>query len=78
MGLVGAFFLLGIVVGCSTLTRLGDVYGRKPIYILGLLMHLCFMFGILISRDPYVDYFLQHLSMFFKPRIHTGKIQPDF
>ena len=58
MGLVGAFFLLGIVIGCSTLTRLGDVYGRKPIYILGLFMHLSFMFGILISRNPYVDYFL--------------------
>lgn len=58
IGLVGAFFLLGIVIGCSTLTRLGDVYGRKPIYILGIAMHLSFMFGILISRDAFVDYFL--------------------
>jgi MFS family permease len=58
MGLVGACFLLGIVVGCSTLTRLGDVYGRKPIYILGLVMHLSFMFGILISENMYIDYVL--------------------
>lgn len=58
IGLVGAFFLLGIVVGCSTLARLGDIYGRKPIYMLGLCMHLSFMFGILISKNPLVDYFL--------------------
>jgi MFS family permease len=58
IGLVGAFFLLGIVIGCSTLTRLGDVYGRKPIYILGLVMHLSVMIGILISRVAIIDYFL--------------------
>ena len=58
IGLVGAFFLLGIVVGCSTLARLGDIYGRKPIYLLGLCMHLSFMFGILISKNAFIDYFL--------------------
>lgn len=37
---------MGIVIGSSTLTRLGDVYGRKPIYILGMFLHLAFMAGI--------------------------------
>ena len=50
MGLIGSAFLFGIVIGCSTLTRLGDVYGRKPIYILGFIMHIGFMIGILIQR----------------------------
>lgn len=43
---MGFSFLLGIVVGCLTVARLGDVYGRKPIYKLGLGMHLCFSTGI--------------------------------
>ena len=43
---MGAFFLLGIVFGCLTIARLGDIYGRKPIYKLGLFMHLAFSIGI--------------------------------
>jgi len=54
IGLIGACFLAGIVVGCSTLTRLGDKHGRKPIYMLGIVMHLFFMFGILIVRIDFI------------------------
>jgi len=39
---MGFSFLLGIVLGCLTVARLGDVYGRKPIYKLGLALHLGF------------------------------------
>jgi MFS family permease len=35
-GINGAMFILGLVVGCSSLTRMGDVYGRKPLFMLGL------------------------------------------
>lgn len=58
VGLFGAFFLSGIVIGCSTVTRLGDKHGRRPIYMLGIVMHLCFMFGILIAKDKYTTYVL--------------------
>lgn len=52
VGLIGASFLLGIVVGCSTVTRLGDKHGRRPIFMLGIAMHICVMFGILmVSND---------------------------
>ena len=40
IGMMGFSFLFGIVLGCLTLARLGDIYGRKPIYKLGLCMHL--------------------------------------
>lgn len=40
IGLLGFSFLFGIVLGCLTIARLGDIYGRKPIYRLGLYMHL--------------------------------------
>lgn len=40
IGMMGFAFLFGIVIGCLTLARLGDVYGRKPVYKLGLCMHL--------------------------------------
>jgi len=55
---VGTSFLLGIVIGCLTVARLGDVYGRKPIYKLGLGMHLGFSIGIcfLQTKNLFVLY----------------------
>jgi MFS family permease len=73
VGLIGALFLLGIVVGCSTLTRLGDVYGRRPIYLLGLCMHIFFMCGILLSTNMYLSYFLLFIfGMSITARYYVG------
>jgi MFS family permease len=73
IGLVGALFLLGIVVGCSTLTRLGDIYGRKPIYLLGLFMHVFFMIGIVSATNQIVGYFLLViLGMSVTARYYVG------
>ena len=32
LGLIGFCFLFGIVIGCVTVTRMGDTKGRKPVY----------------------------------------------
>lgn len=73
IGLIGALFLLGIVVGCSTLTRLGDVYGRKPIYLLGLFMHIFFMIGIIWSTNKFISYFLLFIfGMSVTARYYVG------
>jgi len=56
--MIGACFLSGIVVGCTTLTRLGDVVGRKPIYMLGVVMHICAMLGILSAKSSTFAFFL--------------------
>jgi MFS family permease len=53
IGALGAVFLAGIVFGCMTLTRLGDVYGRKPIYVLGILLHITFLVGVLFVKKLY-------------------------
>ena len=58
IGLIGACFLVGIVIGCSTLTRLGDKHGRRPIYILGVIMHIFFTLAIMISVNPIIDFIL--------------------
>ena len=73
VGLIGALFLMGIVVGCSTLTRLGDVIGRKPVYLIGLFMHLFFMIGILISTIKIVSYALLFIfGMSVTARYYVG------
>jgi MFS family permease len=73
IGLLGACFLLGIVVGCSTLTRLGDTHGRKPIYMLGICIHLLFMVGILIVKSPIICFFLTFVfGMSVTARYYVG------
>ena len=58
IGLIGAAFLMGVVIGSLTLTRLGDVHGRRPIFMLGLVMHLGFMAGILVVTNYILCYVL--------------------
>lgn len=43
--------MLGIVVGCSTVTKLGDVYGRKPVYLLGMVMNFLLIGGSLFLKN---------------------------
>ena len=59
--MVGFTFLLGIVIGCLTLTRLGDHYGRKPIYMLGLCMHLTITLAVTYSKSAELDFGLLFL-----------------
>lgn len=61
--MMGASFLFGIVVGCLTLTRFGDIYGRKPVYKLGLFMHLAF--SIVICFLTTKNYVLLYLLLIF-------------
>lgn len=54
----GSAFLFGIVVGCLTITRMGDVWGRKPIYLSGLLMHIIVTCVIVFSANVTVGYIM--------------------
>ena len=73
MGLLGAMFLVGIVVGCSTLTRLGDIKGRKPIYILGILIHLVFMSAVFFVTNEWIAYFAVFLfGLSISSRYYVG------
>ena len=73
LGFVGFTFLLGIVVGCLTLTRLGDYYGRRPIYMLGLLMHLTITLFLVFSREPILDFVLLFcLGLSLTARYYVG------
>jgi len=51
-------FLLGIAIGCFTLTRMGDIYGRKPIFLLGMVMQIGITVGLLFSKNAYLTYSL--------------------
>ena len=54
----GACYLIGTVIGCLTLARMGDIYGRKPIMLIGVIMIVIVTFLLLLSRSYIFDYVL--------------------
>jgi len=61
VGVVGALFLLGIVIGCLFVTKMGDEYGRKPVYAAGLLMNVIFVTVTVFSHTVWLTYFCMFL-----------------
>ena len=51
LGLFGSSFLVGIVIGCFTLARMGDIYGRKPIFLIGILIQTITFILMIFARN---------------------------
>lgn len=49
-------FLIGIVVGSSTVTKLGDYYGRRPVYLFGLILNFVLIIILIFARGVAVAY----------------------
>ena len=56
--MVGSLFVVGIVVGCSTLTRMGDIVGRVPTYKVGLVLHIVSVVCLVLSTSLLLTYIL--------------------
>lgn len=61
LGAVGSLFLVGIVVGCSFITKMGDKYGRRPVYAAGLALNAVIVIICIFSKIVIITYF----CMFF-------------
>jgi len=53
---VGSLFLVGIVVGCSFVTKMGDNYGRRPVYAAGLFLNALMVTICVFSKLVIVTY----------------------
>lgn len=73
LGLIGAVFLFGIVVGCSFVTRLGDVYGRKPVYLSGLIMNFVLITIMIFNENLWIAYAcIFALGISITARVYVG------
>ena len=62
LGLIGSMFLLGAWIGSFILPRLADVKGRKPMFLIGLVLYIISVLGLLFSTNKYVMYVLLVLA----------------
>jgi MFS family permease len=73
LGLIGAVFLIGIVIGCSTVTKLGDYYGRRPVYLFGLVLNFVLIGILIIAKNVIIAYFcLFLLGISITARYYVG------
>ena len=71
--MIGAVFLVGIVIGCSTVTKFGDYYGRRPVYLFGLLLNFVLIGVLIVLRNIYGAYFcLFFLGVSITARYYVG------
>ena len=61
---MGAMFVTGMVTGCVTLTRMADIYGRKPIFMFGIAMQVFMVYFILSAQAELFTYLLVYLIGF--------------
>jgi MFS family permease len=62
LSLIGSSFFAGTFLGSFILPRLADVYGRKPIFMVGLIMYILTVQGLLFSTNKNVMYALLFLG----------------
>ena len=49
--MIGSSFLFGTFAGSFVIPRLADIYGRRPMFILGLIFFISTCIGLIVSRD---------------------------
>ena len=54
ISLIGSLFFVGTFIGSMFLPRLADIFGRKPVFITGLILHLITVFGVLLGTNKYL------------------------
>ena len=65
--------MIGIVIGCSSVTKMGDYYGRRPVYLMGLILNFVLVGMLIVLRNVIVVYFcLFMLGISIAARYYVG------
>jgi MFS family permease len=62
MGFLGSSFIAGCFVGSFILSRLADIIGRRPIFIVGLCLQISVVVASLFCKSIYLAYLLLFLG----------------
>lgn len=56
IGMIGSCFFIGCFVGSFILPRIADILGRKPMFIVGLVLYIITVIGLLSSTSKTLLY----------------------
>jgi len=66
---IGSSFFVGAFVGSFILPRASDVVGRRPMFLVGLVLYVAVVIGLLFNTNLYLTYVL----LFFGGISETGR-----
>ena len=62
MSLIGSMFFVGTFSGSFILPRASDIYGRKPLFLIGLSLYICVVFTLFFVNSLPLLYVLMFLG----------------
>lgn len=62
MSLIGSMFFVGTFTGSFILPRAADIFGRKPLFLIGLSLYICVAIALYFVANLYLLYFLLFLG----------------
>ena len=62
MSMIGSMFFVGTFSGSFILPRAADIYGRKPLFLIGLSLYICVVIALYFVKSLYMLYFLLFLG----------------
>ena len=62
MSVIGSMFFVGTFSGSFVLHRLADIYGRKPLFLIGLSLYIVVIIALYFVKSLYMLYFLLFLG----------------
>lgn len=58
IAMIGSSFLIGCFFGSFIFPRAADIYGRKPVFIAGLVLYIMIVVPLIFCTNVYMAYFL--------------------
>ena len=62
MSLIGSMFFVGTFLGSFVLPRAADIYGRKPLFLIGVFLYIIVVTALYFVKSLPVLYFLLFLG----------------
>ena len=62
MSLIGSMFFVGTFLGSFVLPRMADIYGRKPLFLIGLTLYICVVVALFFAKSLALLYILMFLG----------------
>ena len=51
MSVIGSMFFVGTFSGSFVLPRAADIYGRKPLFLIGLTLYICVVIALFFANS---------------------------
>ena len=67
--MIGSSFFIGTFIGSFVLPRASDIYGRKPLFLIGLVIFFC----VVVSSFFVTNLYMLYLIIFLGGISETGR-----